>query len=69
MPQDVERDEFVAQVLPLLLGDCTRQRGDGPWCVTHNSMWITDSNRCHYFNDRDNFADAVIEAWEGRDRG
>jgi hypothetical protein len=65
----VERDTFLAKVLPILLGDCVQQDDNGPYCTTHDSMWIIEQGRCHYVNDRDNFADSVIEAWEGRDRG
>jgi hypothetical protein len=68
-PEMTERDEFVARVLPLLLGECRKGPDNSPWCEPHNSMWIDSQGRCHYVDDRDLFADSIIEAWEGRDRG
>jgi hypothetical protein len=61
-----ERDTFLVAALPLLLGACVHVKDHATWCATHDSLWLSEHEHCARFGDMDNFADSVIEAWEGR---
>jgi len=66
---DEDRDAFLAQVLPLLIGDCTHIKDHDTWCGWHDSLWLSGNEHCARYTDQDDFADSVIEAWEGRHGG
>lgn len=62
----VERDAFVQRLMPLMLGTCERAPDGSAWCKAHQSFWAPRVETCSVFAEQSDFAEGVIEAWEGR---
>lgn len=66
MTSEEERDQFLDAFLPVLLRECmTSPPGGLGWCSTHDSPWLR-RDHCDRYTDMDDFADSVLEAWQGR---